>query len=673
MILITRRHWVQGGRWLVMASHYAIRVVALLAITFGVNAVIDQFDVRIDGTAERLSSLSPDTIALLNQLKASDGQPIKIEAFISPDVPENYVQTRLNLINTLREIENRGGKNKILVRINSTERFSAEESRALKKYGITPRQLFVKRRGNMTQEEVFMTIAVSSGARRVAPTFIDRGIPVEYEVVRSLMTVTQQKRKRVGVLQTDAALLGQMNFMMPTAPKRWPIVDELEKAYDIVRVDPAAPITEKFDVLLAVQPSSLGPEPMKNFIAAVKAGQPTAIFEDPFPYFQQNMPGTADPKRPPQQMPFMMNQGATPKGRIQELWDLLGVDFSATQVVYQKYNPYPKLQELYAEFVFVDRNCGASQPFNDDNVISSKLQHVLLPFTGFISPMRSPSLKFTPLVRTGEKTGTLLLEDMKSSLPAYERQRVPTQVSYVLAAQIAGVLPADAPAADAKTKDGKPAPKPAPTNVNVVLVADSDLIAEPFFRIRSQGDTQGEEGFLDFDNVTFALNIIDSLANDDQLVEIRKRRPEHRTLTQIDKATEESRKASDKALAAITKRLKQADEEEEKKIKESIADLQKGFEKDQMTTQDVAQRLDMALKQANQRKQADLENLERDLQKERKKISMDLDQKVRDVQTGYKMFAVLLPPIPPLLVALVFVIIRRAREREGVSRARLRS
>ncbi len=48
-------------------------------------------------------------------------------------------------------------------------------------------------------------------------------------------------------------------------------------------------------MLLAVQPSSLGPEQMKNFIAAVKSGQPTAIFEDPFPRLPPNVPGTSRP------------------------------------------------------------------------------------------------------------------------------------------------------------------------------------------------------------------------------------------------------------------------------------------------------------------------------------------------------------------------------------------
>ncbi len=46
---------------------------------------------------------------------------------------------------------------------------------------------------------------------KVVVPFIDRGIPVEYELVRSICTVTQQKRKQLGVLKTDAQLFGGFN------------------------------------------------------------------------------------------------------------------------------------------------------------------------------------------------------------------------------------------------------------------------------------------------------------------------------------------------------------------------------------------------------------------------------------------------------------------------------
>ena len=135
----------------------------------------------------------------------------------------------------------------------------------------------------------------------------------------------------------------------------WPIIDELEKQYDVVRVDPSKPITEKYDVLLAVQPSTLGPEEMNNFMAAVAAGQPTAIFEDPAPVLS-GVPATSMPRQPPGGMNPMMRMQAPPKGDINKLWNLLGIDFSDAKIVWQDFNPYPKIPDFTKdkEFVFAD-------------------------------------------------------------------------------------------------------------------------------------------------------------------------------------------------------------------------------------------------------------------------------------------------------------------------------
>ena len=42
------------------------------------------------------------------------------------------------------------------------------------------------------------------------------------------------------------------------------------------------------------------------------------------------------------------------------------------------------------------------------------------------------------------------------------------------------------------------------------------------------------------------------------------------------------------------------------------------------------------------------------------------------IQNWYKFWAVFIPPIPPLLVGLIVFVHRRLREREGVTKARLR-
>ncbi|MCP5118675.1 MAG: GldG family protein, partial [bacterium] len=280
---------------------------------------------------------------------------VQVEAFISPVVPETYVEARLNLLAMLQELQARGGGD-VQVVIHDTERFSEESADAERRFGIQPRRVVTMRRGALSEDYIFMGVAFKCGLETVALPFLDRGIPAEYELVRSICTVTQQQRKKIGILQTDAQLYGQFNMQSMSSSPNWPIIDELEKMYEVVRVDPSSPIAERFDALLAVQPSSLGEQEMTNFVAAVRAGQPTAIFEDPFPGFAGNVPATAAPRRPPGGMnPMMMRQQPPPpKGNINELWGLLGVDFAADLITWQDYNPYPRLRHLPPELVFVD-------------------------------------------------------------------------------------------------------------------------------------------------------------------------------------------------------------------------------------------------------------------------------------------------------------------------------
>ena len=152
---------------------------------------------------------------------------------------------------------------------------------------------------------------------------------------------------------------------------------------------------------------------MANFLAAVRNGQPTAIFEDPCPALVE-IAATSMPRQPPGGMnPMMMGAPPLPKGDISELWRMLGVDFAADQIVWQKYNPYPKIQQFPEEFVFIDRGEGAKEPFGHKDAISAGLQQVLLPFPGWMSKLNVSGLEFIPLLRTGKTTGAVSYADLR--------------------------------------------------------------------------------------------------------------------------------------------------------------------------------------------------------------------------------------------------------------------
>ena len=506
--------------------------------------IVAAFDFRYDVTAERVSSLSPDTVSLLRGLDTKN-RLIHIDAYVSPNVPENYVQTRLNLLNDLREFEKLGG-GKIQVRVVSTEPTTEEATNAEQQFGIRAHPVRGNSRGTMKDDQIFMGAAITCGLQKVVVPFFDRGTPIEYELIRSIATVAQAKRKRLGVVTTDVQLFGGIDMQRMQPIPRQQIIDELEKQYEVVQVDPSKPI-EKFDALLAVQPSSLAQPQMFNLIEAIRNGQPTAIFEDALPIFEP-VPGTTEPKPG-----GMQGMPAPPKGDISVLWSLLGVRQvskergsplggtpASASVVWQDWNPYPKLsgisRALPREFVFVGRGePGGKSPFNDESPITSGLQELWFPFPGAFDKLNSSKMKFVELVTTGDMTGTVPSDQLRNAEDPQGRKQLEeaTHESYCLAAHITGDVKGRA-APDTDKKDDKAKATSASEEaakkraseathaVNVVLVSDIDLMANQVFQIHS--DAEEEEIGAHFDNIVFVLNALDVLAGDTRFVEIRKPR-----------------------------------------------------------------------------------------------------------------------------------------------------
>ena len=63
---------------------------------------------------------------------------------------------------------------------------------------------------------------------------------------------------------------------------------------------------------------------------------------------------------------------------------------------------------------------------------------------------------------------------------------------------------------------------------------------------------------------------------------------------------------------------------------------------------------------------------ERARDKEITTIQRDSDSKLSALRNRYKLAAVMIPPIPPLLIAIIVFFIRRIRERKGVASTRVR-
>ncbi|QDU91686.1 ABC-type uncharacterized transport system [Pirellulimonas nuda] len=694
MILIGRRHWTGGADGASRGGHFLTRVVALLLVAGAANYALSNLGWgRADLSVEQLNSLSPKTKEMVRKLADDkDVRPIRVTAYVSPQVPSELAAQKRDLLATLRELQSISG-GKVQVDVNQIETFSEEATYAERNFGIEARDVETTQRGARTREEVFLGAAFECGLDKVVIPFFDRGIPVEYEVVRSIATVAQQKRKRVGVVKTAASLLGGFNMQSMGQNEESQLVTELKKQYDVVEVDPAGPIADDYDVLLAVQPSSLRPEQLDNFVAAVKAGIPTAIFEDPYPVtdFAATTVGTAQDNRPAGGPMAMFGGGqAEPKGDISQLWRLLGVRFDGQQLVWQEYNPYPGAEAFTTpDWVYVDQDNGAEEPFNPANMISNGMKQVLFLFAGSVAPAPGSKLDFQPLAVTNEaRSGVMSYQEaeMAARSPNMARRSPPTRTtSYVIAAEISGKPPEeDSLSADEVNtgelseedlKEEKPAgadskeKEPATPPIKAVVVADIDCLSNIFFMIRALGDQEGSPVDWRFQNTTFVLNILDSLANDERFVDIRKRTREHRTLTLIEDATYEARKEALTERSEFSKEAEEQIELAQQKFREAIDEIRN---RPGLSAQQKAVLVDQ--EQARRQRMLDVETnrLRQSAQRKTRQIERDLTAEVRGVQDFFKFTAVILPPILPILLAAIVFFHRRQAEQEGVAKERLR-
>src|SRR5690242_3734583 len=92
VILVGRRRWATGPKTPRMRAHVLLRAFALFAIVASVTLLASTTRLRLDVTAEKIHSLSPETRSLLAGL--SQRQPVFIQAYFSPEVPRSYVDTR---------------------------------------------------------------------------------------------------------------------------------------------------------------------------------------------------------------------------------------------------------------------------------------------------------------------------------------------------------------------------------------------------------------------------------------------------------------------------------------------------------------------------------------------------------------------------------------------------
>lgn len=643
--------------------HRLIRLASYAVTAISLTYVFQRTNLRADVTAEGLSQITKPTQELIAGISVE--RPVVIHAYVSKEVPREYVAVRSRLLTILREMQARGGAG-LTVRILEPEPFSPEAQEAVDNYGIAPQGVTSREAGRVQQLQVFLGVAFVSGPHEEVIPFLDRGLSPEYEIVRALRTVTQEKKKVVGVLRTDATIMGNFDLQARRQQPAWRVIGELRKQYEVRSLNPGADVPADVDVLLVPQLSSMTTPQLEFVQKYIDAGRPALLTVDPLPLFDMSL-SPSEPMKPPpgmgQQNMFGPPPGGEPKGDYVGFLEKLGVKWDAQKIVFDTDNPHPNFAGTPPHVVFVGKRPDGTDPFGSGDSVVAGLNEVVVLFAGELTAAAGHEAEFVPLLSTGTRGGYNKFDEMTERHmlfglqgPVLPRARTMIATPQVIAARVTA---------------GETSGEGASKGKNVVVVADLDMFGDQFFVLNERGGDIDGDGVDDirFDNVTFLMNAIDTLSGEGGLVDLRGRKSMYRRLTRVDKETKD---ASDKRNSEVEAANAKA-EADIKSAQDALDAAVKKIDEDKSLDETTKQVLLKSAEEAeNRRLAAKREQITRDKVRAIERTESAHLQAVREVEDWIRVVAVLLPPIPAIVLGGIIFMRKRRREQASIPTSRKR-
>jgi ABC-2 type transport system permease protein len=448
------------------------------------------------------------------------------------------------------------------------------------------------------------------------------------------------------VIDNDVKVLGGVDYRTRQPRLPWSIVDELRKQYEVLEVPPGRVADEKLDGLLAVIPSTLSQSEMDLVLKTIRNGTPTLLLVDPLPLV--NMEWAPAAPIAAQIDPYRSGDSAVQRnfGDIRKMLVELGVNWVPARIVWDSSNPHPDMSHLPPEAVFVGPGNGNAQALNASHPVTTGLQELLMMYPGYLLEADAQTFSFEPLLQTGRLSGTIGFFQATRPTPSGPEltsgvTHEPDERQYVLAAHV-------------RSKAGdSPAAKPS----NVIVIADLDFISDYFFDIRASAPVNAN-----FDNISLFLNAIDVLVGDESFIALRQRRARYRTLERIEAQTRQFMEQRTQEEQLAEREARTALEEARNRVKDRVEEIRTRQDLDEQARQILVRNLDVAETRRLQVLEANINS-----QKEAKiQASREtMERQLRRIRGFIRAMAVLLPPIPILLLGIAIFARQRRREREG--------
>ena len=517
-----------------------LAVILFLAVNIFSNGALK--DIQADLTENSLYSVSAGTEKVLADLK----EPVTLRYFVSRNLLDlspglgTYSQRVLELLQ--RYVDASGGK--IRLEIVDPKPFSNEEDRAVG-FGLQGVPL------NDAGELGYFGLAGTNTTddQDVIGFFQPQREPfLEYDLTRLVHNLAHPKKKVIGLVSGIPIDADPANQYKP-----WRVVEQINQFFEVKSLGLDPDITADIDVLMIVHPFGLSDKTLYAIDQFVMAGGKTMVFVDP--YAEEGSRSNAAMRLPP-------DRGSN----LDKLFKAWGVEYAQDKVLAdlgtaQRVQAGADAQGRPVITDYVSWLSFPAQQLRSDDVITGQLRAINVATAGFVSKAEGAEIAFEPLIVSTEASAPMDAQKFRFQpnpaeiLKSFEPKGEPLTLAARLSGKLKSAFPDGPPPGkeeDKAKEEAETAPhlKESKDVVNLIVVADSDILADSFW-LQIQ-DFFGQRLVVPTaNNADFVINALDNLSGSSELIGLRSRgfsdRPFDRVM-EIQRAAETQYRDRERAL-----------------------------------------------------------------------------------------------------------------------------
>jgi ABC-type uncharacterized transport system involved in gliding motility auxiliary subunit len=380
----------------------------------------------------------------------------------------------------------------------------------------------------------------------------DREKFLELDLTKLIQSLAFPKRKVIG-LATALSLDGDMMAQMQGRPTHAQVImDQLRQTFDVHTMAPNfEKVPDDIDVLMLVQPEKLQPKTEYAVDQWVLGGGHALVFVDPHSEFQATHPSMLAPPGSSTAADF---DTVLKAWGVQLVKDKVVGDRQAARRVNAGGGSRVQAADYLAWLALTDED------FNHDDPVTGKLSQINVATVGALLPVEGAKTKIEPLLQSSAQSELIDVDKVKQmpDVLGLLRDFKSTDTRYTIAARLTGTPDTAFPDGPPQALDaqGKPVGtvddaakaaqlKTAKTPINVIVVADSDLLDDRFWA--KVEDYFGQRVLTPMaNNADFVANAIDSLSGSSDLIGLRSRGSAVRPFTLVE---DKQRSAQDRYQA----------------------------------------------------------------------------------------------------------------------------